>query len=280
MSSLVDCPQFSSKDLTSLCTPHYTEHDLSLLTSALPIDSNCFAYFDNTSYLQQLSAVYNDQTRHCTNSTSRPSIRLESSTPAPLPLACDVRQDPLISVNDWQMYQSGMNSGPSVTTHRPFKRARTSHQRTPSASTVASNGPASPYTATASYPQIANTDFDPNSPGQVQYADQAGLFSKNLPTPQQTPTDAQFMNSAYIPSHLAHTPSAHMAMKGFAIDHHQLADEIPPEFYTSSRHSMSSHGNNSPATPHSVVGENYDQKHYMPQNGKINNHKYDAKIKC
>ena len=181
------------------------------------------------------------------------------------------------------MYQSGMG-GPAVATHqRPLKRARTGHQRTPSASTIASTGPASPYTTTTSYPHIANTEFDPHSPAQhVAYADQAGVFSKNLPTPQQTPTDLSFMTSAYIPSQSAHTPSAHLAMKGFAIDHHHhLADDFPPEFYSSSRHSMSSHGNNSPATPQSGVGEHYDPKNFIHnQNGEADCQDYEGEIDC
>ncbi|KAK1090491.1 hypothetical protein LTR48_008198, partial [Friedmanniomyces endolithicus] len=117
---------------------------------------------------------------------------------------------------DWQMHNS---MGIPAVPHTPvsFKRAR-GHQRTPSASTVASNGPASPYThSNYAHPQIANTDFAPQSP--VTFADQAGTYSKNLLTPLHTPNENFYMGTAYMPSVAAHT-GAHDAMKGFAIDHH------------------------------------------------------------
>jgi hypothetical protein len=275
MSSL-DAARFYSCDLASHSqfTPQHSNHHLSTLQPSLPIDSDAFV--DNDALIAHLNAILHPQNRHCMSDSVHPRIRVESSTPAPLPLTCDERQDSVIA---WQMYQSGMG-GPTVA-QRPLKRARTDHQRTPSASTVASTSPASPYATSTSYPQIANTEFDPNSPGQAQYADQAGLFSKNLPTPQQTPTDAAFMSGAYIPSQFAHTPNAHLAMKGFAIDHHQLADEIPPEFYTSSRHSMSSHGgNNSPATPQSGVGDNYEPRNFVNQNGEATCPQYDTEVDC
>jgi hypothetical protein len=270
-----------SFDFSHLPNLHqYSEADLATLQPSFAIDNN--TYFDHDSIIAHFNELLHDSNRHCMNDASRPNINLQPSTPAPLPLTCDVRQDSVISAGDWQMYQNGMG-GPAVATQRPWKRARTGHQRTPSASTIASTGPASPYTATTSYPHIANTEFDPHSPAQqAAYADQAGVFSKNLPTPQQTPTDLSFMNSAYIPSQSAHTPSAHLAMKGFAIDHHHhLADDFPPEFYTSSRHSMSSHGNNSPATPQSGVGESYDPKNFMNnQNGEADSRDYEGGIDC
>jgi hypothetical protein len=48
-----------------------------------------------------------------------------------------------------------------------------------------------------------------------------------------------------------------------------VVDDFPPEFYQSSRQSMSSHGNDSPATPQSGVGDNYDAKHYTGPNGEF-----------
>ena len=196
------------------------------------------------------------------NSSTQPNITIESSTPTSLPPTYDSRQDSVISAftpsgQDWQqMFQSSMG-GPlaSNSTGRPLKRART-HQRTPSASTVASNGPASPYTANTSYPHIANTDYSPNSPAHYATDSSASFFSKPLPTPQPTPTDGSFMTSGYIPSQAAHAPNAHLTMKGFGIDHH-FADDFAPDFYHSSRHSMSS-GHDSPATPQSCVGDQYD----------------------
>lgn len=252
---------------TSLPTPLHTTH-----SAPTSDDGDCVIY-DNDSTFRQVHAVLQPHDRHCMNGQyyfSHPDIRVEASTPSPLPPAYDTRQDSVASGSgpvgsseyDWQMYGMGMGL-PVTTTHRPFKRART-HQRTPSASTVASTGPASPYTASSFNPQIANTDYSPNSPAQAAYADQA-LYPKNLPTPLQTPTEPSFYNY-YIPTQAAQ--NAHLAMKGFAIDHH-TSDDIASGFYQGSRQSMSSHGNDSPSTPRSGVGETYDAKNYV-QNGSLN----------
>ncbi|KAK3721892.1 hypothetical protein LTR37_002708 [Vermiconidia calcicola] len=247
--------------------PSAHEYEQYTPESSFGIDSDCTLYTNNAVF-SELQAVFEEQKRHCMNNqlyAAHPDIRVEASTPTPLPPSCDGRQDSVASglahsFDDWQMYQWSMGM-PATSSQRPLKRAR-SHQRTPSASTVASTGgPASPYTANnTSYPQIANTDYSSNSPAQRQYADQT--FSKHLPTPQQTPTDGSFFNTpSYIPSQFAHTPNAHLAMKGFAIDHH-LADDFPPEYIYSSAHSMSSHGNDSPATPQSGVGDAYDSRNF------------------
>lgn len=208
-----------------------------------------------------------------------PSIRIETSTPAPLPPAGpsnDCRIDSAVSgiapsYEYWPMYHNYNNSmgGPVAAQKQGLKRQR-SHQRTPSASTVASYGPASPYTHNTSYPQIANTDYSPNSPGHFEssntFADQAP-YSKNLPTPSQTPTDGLFANAGYMPSQAAHTPAAHLAMKGFAIDHHNLED-LPLDFAQSGRHSLSSMGQDSPSTPRSAMGDEMEPKQYqVPGNG-------------
>lgn len=156
-----------------------------------------------------------------------------------------------------------------------IKRAR-SHQRTPSASTIGSAGPASPYTSNYSHPQIANTDFAPQSP--AQYADQAAAFSKNLPTPSHTPTDSGLYG--YTPSLAAHTSGAHQAMKGFAIDHHNGAD-FPQEQYYTSGPSMSHYGNDSPATPQSGNGEPAHNGQYAPpQHGEIHAAHFQRQPHC
>ncbi|EME83252.1 uncharacterized protein MYCFIDRAFT_89192, partial [Pseudocercospora fijiensis CIRAD86] len=151
-----------------------------------------------------------------------------------------------------------------------IKRQR-SHARTPSASTVASTGPNSPYMNSASHPQIANTDHAPNSPAHFA-ADQA-LYPKNLPTPSQTPTDSIFAHSnGYVPSASAHIPNAHLAMKSFGFDYH-TAEDFTPDF-APSRQSMSSYGNDSPATPQSGAGDdarnyNTSQNDYRQPNPNV-----------
>lgn len=182
--------------------------------------------------------------------------------------------DSSVAVHDWQTQQpmyaapqyNSMGVGGPVASHHQkqgTKRQR-SHARTPSASTVASTGPNSPYMNTASYPHSANTDHAPNSPAHVA-ADQA-LRSKNLPTPSQTPTDSVFALSAgYVPGAAAPIPNAHLAMKNFSFDYHN-------EDYTSdfapSRQSMSSYGTDSPATPLSGVGDVDTKNTCGSQNGE------------
>jgi len=213
---------------------------------------------------QQYSLCMNEQAQPV--ATTHPDIRIQSSSPLP-PAGYNGRQDSVYSGAapdglDWQqqgLYDMSMTT--QFPTSRPLKRAR-SHQRTPSASTVGSNGPASPYTNTAYQPSIANTDYSPNSP--VHFADQAA-FSKPLHIPQQPVTDAALWNTGYyIPTP---TSNAHLAVKTFANDYHNTEDYA--DFYNPS---MSSHGNNTPTTPASAgtdmdpraYGANMD---YKPMNG-------------
>ncbi|RMX75882.1 hypothetical protein D0869_11225, partial [Hortaea werneckii] len=164
---------------------------------------------------------------------------------------------------EW-MSQPGMNS-PAAHNFQALRRRGGSHQRTPSASTVASNGPASPYAQNWAYPQIASTDFAPHSP--ADFADQAnyGNFGKQrLAPPAQFPIDTAYLSAGYVPSAAAHTGGgAHQAMKGFAIDYHNGEDFGPELAY-----SMSSNGHESPTTPHSGSGDSVSQngQYSMPQN--------------
>ncbi|QIW97309.1 hypothetical protein AMS68_002827 [Peltaster fructicola] len=131
----------------------------------------------------------------------------------------------------------------AVTPVSGFKRQR-SHQRTPSASTVASTGPASPYNnnnSNASHPQIANTDFDPSY-------NQA--FSKD----PITVADPAYLSVNYVPGQASGIFGG-SDMKSFALDNPlQFADLSP-----SSRQSMSTVEQDSPTTPGSA-SEDVDVK--------------------
>ncbi|KAI6957341.1 hypothetical protein KC321_g14641, partial [Hortaea werneckii] len=162
------------------------------------------------------------------------------------------------------MSQPGMHS-PAAHNFQALRRRGGSHQRTPSASTVASNGPASPYAQNWAYPQIASTDFAPHS--LADFADQAnyGNFGKQrLAPPAQFPIDTAYLSAGYVPSAAAHTGGgAHQAMKGFAIDYHNGEDFGPELAY-----SMSSNRHESPTTPQSGSGDSVSQngQYSMPQN--------------
>ncbi|KAK4541969.1 hypothetical protein LTR36_007169 [Oleoguttula mirabilis] len=229
-------------------------------------------HFSDASIISDALALLQQPANLCvSNEHFNPNISIQHTIPTPLPLGLDTRQDSILSCDTaaasqtW-MYQPSMG-GPAIQHTQGLKRAR-SHQRTPSASTIASTGPASPYQQIWTHPQIANTDFAPNSP--AQFADQAGTgaFSKALPTSAQTPTDGGFIGAGYIPSQAAHTGGAHQAMKGFAIDHH-IGEDFAPGFIHSARQSMSSHSNDSPATPPSGAGETGQTAQYnLPPNGE------------
>lgn len=180
---------------------------------------------------------------------------------------------------NWSMYQGQQGQfrnsvQPLGTPEQQFsngvKRAR-GHERTPSASTVASTGPASPFSYNTSFPQVAHPEYTPQSPANYwdlsgSQADQSTYSFSKHPLSQ---ADSFFLNvPGYTPSQTAHTPAAHLAMKGFAIDHHN-SEDIPSEFAHSSRQSMSSVNENSPATPRSTADDSEHKPVKMNSNGEI-----------
>ncbi|KAF2169303.1 hypothetical protein M409DRAFT_65011 [Zasmidium cellare ATCC 36951] len=233
-----------------------------------------YSQLDATAYNDALAYLQHSAAPSVNNPPSAPNNAIHHPTPVPATQRhklVGLRHDSAITsagvdTHDWQtpMFQSqAYNSvgGPVVGHTRGVKRARV-HQRTPSASTVASTGPASPYMQNGSYPLIANTDHAPNSP--AFYADQAAYLPKNLPTPSQTPTDSGFANIAHMPSQAAHMPNAHLAMKDFGIGHHTSEDYLSD--FVPSRQSMSSYGNDSPATPQSGAGDVDAKQYSIPPN--------------
>lgn len=204
-------------------------------------------------------------------------------TLAAAPFGSALRQDSLVagSAIDQRWAFDHSMAVPALSRTQGLKRGRSTHQRTPSASTVASNGPASPYTQNYGNPQIANTDFAPNSPAAQPFADQAiAYFQKSLSTPMQTPGDLSHTSSGYLPSQVAHTDSsAQAAMKGFAIDHNN-GEDLMSDFPHTSHPSMSSYGgNNSPATPLSGAAESMNNVQYgIPQNDLRTGHSHPLQL--
>lgn len=182
---------------------------------------------------------------------------------------------------DWSMYQAQYNSGmggwttPTQQHQTPGLKRSRSHQRTPSASTVGSNGPASPYSYTTSYPHISTTDYTDSSPASHNPWDITAQLSANskpsftfAKSPYQA-NDFYLNNPGYLPSAAAHTPAAHLAMKGFAIDHHNAEDMASEHYPNSSRQSASSVGQDSPATPRSNAEDSGNRAFKVPSNGEI-----------
>ncbi|EME46088.1 hypothetical protein DOTSEDRAFT_70172 [Dothistroma septosporum NZE10] len=247
------------------CAPHFTA------TTTTTPPQHDFALYESAIYQQALTLLQHPSGPANSGQykpTPDPDITIHQ--PSPLRSYASARQDSAISDSgvsafDWHTpmysahtYNNSMSGPATQQQSRGVKRSR-SHQRTPSASTVASNGPASPYLYNGSYPHIVNTDISPDQ--TVFYADQA-LHPKNLPTPSHTPVQSGHSSAGPLPSQAAHMSSAHYAMKGFGIDHHAsegyLSDPAP------SRQSMSSYGNDLPATPQSGNGDG-DSKQYAMQ---------------
>ncbi|KAL2352695.1 hypothetical protein BJ546DRAFT_1028195 [Cryomyces antarcticus] len=219
---------------------------------------------------QYLNSVYLSQNLN-------PPIRVQQPTSTPQPLAnsyqSSMQFDSGASSQVWQMYED--NDGPTsadVALQTPglYRRSR-SHQRTPSNSTVASSGPASPYGPSTSYPQIANAERSPPSSLKIEYGadESSGAFPKSLPTPSHTPTNDSFLPLGYQLYHPSqhYNTNAHTAMKQFAMDHHTGADETP-DFSHSARQSVSSFGQDSPATPR-TSNEDYEERTpKVPANGE------------
>ncbi|KAJ4294298.1 hypothetical protein N0V90_007988 [Kalmusia sp. IMI 367209] len=217
-----------------------------------------------------------------------PSIRIQQSTPTPQ-LPTGYAQTPMLATNatasgldNWNTYNNNV-SGNSQSLQTPVQsRTGRTHQRASSSSSVGSTG--SQYQAvgpTASYPYVALSENSPSRSAAVesQYkADESSRafsnvsnVSNHLPTPTHTPTQESFMNSnnfnTYTPTStgMDSTMAAHMSMKQALMDQH-VPEEDVPGFVHSARHSVSSYGHDSPATPHTTQGDDMDFK--IPPNGE------------
>ncbi|KAK3082342.1 hypothetical protein LTS18_004254 [Coniosporium uncinatum] len=212
---------------------------------------------DNTQYMSQDYNVYDN-----------PSIRVQQSTPQPQLQQYGFPQQTVVANGagnnhnynwptfaDYQGQMTGTSYSTSTNSHR------NSHQRHPSSSSVGSNystGHAPGY-----YRQLQTAA--PGSSFDSYDADEASRsYSNNLPTPIQTPTQDPFVANGQRLAHYDtfHSPqSAHMAMKQALMDSQE--GDIP-DFSHSGRHSVSSFGDHSPATPQTVHGEESDDGFKVP----------------
>ncbi|KAF1964396.1 hypothetical protein BU23DRAFT_575736 [Bimuria novae-zelandiae CBS 107.79] len=213
-----------------------------------------------------------------------PSIRVQQSTPTPQ-LPANYSQTPMLSTNatganfdNWSTYNNLPSSSQSLQTPTRSRTGRT-HQRASSSSSVGSAASQyQPVGPTANYPYVARSENLPSRLALVdswnkadQYSRAFSNVSNHLPTPTHTPTQDSFMGSNnfnnYTPSStgMDSTMAAHMSMKQALIDQHVPEEELPG-FGHSARHSVSSYGHDSPATPHTTQGDEMDFK--MPPNGE------------
>jgi protein RPN4 len=137
------------------------------------------------------------------------------------------------------------------------------HHRETSGSSVASAGPASPYSHTTSHPQLAVTDASLSPAGADAFYDgSSDTYQKALPTPSHTPSQDGF----YVPGFQNYNPqdsgpnmAANIALFQVLAGQHANDDgSVAPAFSNSSRPSVSSVGQHSPATPKTSNGEDLD----------------------
>ncbi|KAF2127070.1 hypothetical protein P153DRAFT_296045 [Dothidotthia symphoricarpi CBS 119687] len=179
-----------------------------------------------------------------------PAIRIQHSTPTPQTPSNGFTQTPMLSMNvagsgleSWNSY----NNMQSQSLQTPTQHHTKGHNRASSSSSIGSN---------ASQYQVAG----PAASYQT--------FSNHLPTPTQTPTQDSFATQNgfgnYTPNtdNMDQTMAAHMSMKQALMDQ---GDDVP-EFAHSARQSVSSFGQDSPATPQTTLGDDMDFK--QPVNGK------------
>jgi len=193
-----------------------------------------------------------------------PSIRIENTD---YPFSHPVYYDQsLYSQQQWPMYQnpSHNNSGTaSQAFHTGSNAFNRGHKRQASDSTIASNGPDSPYTQTTSYPFIVGNDRSPTSAGGY-YTEDA---SSNYSTKPRSQEQYQQFSVGYMPSQLSHTPAAYSTLRDLAMDHHTSTEDVPD--FASSRRSVSTHGRNTPTTPRTAPADDSDDRVFkIPSNGE------------
>jgi hypothetical protein len=236
--------------------------------------------------LSNPAIVANDPNPFMTNEYdfSNPTIRIQQSTPVPQHSSTFSQTSMLQNGNQsgldsWNTFNNVHSNGQSLQTPVQSQRGNT-HQRAASSSSIASSG--SHYQAigsTAGYPYVAHSENLPststvNVDSSYSADEPSRTFSNHhLPTPTHTPTQDSFMNSGF--NYNDSTMAAHMSMKQALMDQH-VPDEDVPGFGHSARHSVSSYGRDSPATPHTAPSEDVDEKFKMPPSGMTSHSKVDS----
>ncbi|KAF1997516.1 hypothetical protein P154DRAFT_547327 [Amniculicola lignicola CBS 123094] len=220
---------------------------------------------------------------------ANPSIRIQQSTPTPQLSSTYAHSTLLPTRNatasdmDWNVYATS-----NQTLHSQAQsRTGPSHQRASSSSSIGSSNGSHYHTVgpATGYAYVAHSENSPPLPTLVvdssYSADEPSRAFSNhhLPTPTHTPIQDSFMSNTfntYTPtsSGMDSTMAAHFSMKHALMDQH-VPDEDAPGFGHSARHSVSSYGHDSPATPHTAHSEELDQQFKMPPSGETL-HKVDS----
>jgi hypothetical protein len=186
---------------------------------------------------------------------SNPAIRVQQSTPTPQLSGGMLQASATASaLNDWNTFaNNGQMDNHSLQTPLQSRAGRT-HQRASSSSSIGSSG--------SQYQAVGTT-------AGYQADESSRAFSNHhLPTPTHTPTQDSFMNTNFNnytsnATSMDSTMAAHLSMKQALMDQH-VPDEDVPGFGHSARHSVSSYGHDSPATPHTSHGDDFEDRFKVP----------------
>jgi len=242
------------------------------------------SYLESVPQFATQSTIDNDQTdpdQYMTGTFEfqSPAIRIHQSTPIPQ-LPSGYSQSPMLAtvnsngLQNWNSYENNGQMDTTQSLHRPAHRTSRTHQRATSSSSIGSNG--SQYQTaghTTGYPYIASSENSPSASSTPKIdssytADEASrVFSNHLPTPSHTPTQDTFLNPNFnnynAHSNMDSNMAAHLSMKQALLDQHAPEEELP-NFGHSARHSVSSYGQDSPATPHTAHGDDFEDKFKVP----------------
>jgi hypothetical protein len=217
-----------------------------------------------------------------------PAIRIQQSTPTPQLPSTFAHTSMNATGAGLQNWNSFANNAQENSQSLQTPKTSTSHRRATSSSSIGSDG--SQYQATGpdtAYSYVALSENLPSSSStevdsSFSADEQSRAYSNHLPTPSHTPTQDSFMNNSSYNSFPSSTGSgmqptmtAHFSMKEALMDQNGQDDEVPGIIH-SARHSVSSYGHDSPATPHTTQGDEVDDKLKMPPNGETPLRKVDS----
>lgn len=176
---------------------------------------------------------------------TNPTVRVHKSSP----LSTNDQKQQMLAQSPFQGggWPEGIPGAQYLNAYPKHLKQARYHKRASSGSSVTSTGPPSPLDHTTLYPHIATSDHYSPHYENIEYLQtpQSALTSKSLPTP----TSEGFMY-----------PNQYSAMDMRRI-HSTGADESA-SYAMSAAPSVSSVSHNSPATPHTNLDLEYDDKYY------------------